>query len=167
MNKFTVKHEINCNAETFWKTFFEKDFNDKLYLEHLGFPEFKVLDQKETETQITRKTSGKPKMSMPGPVAKLLGDNFRYTEEGTFDKKSQTFQWKMIPSVMPDKIRTEGVVRIEAIGDNKVRRIADLTVEAKIFGLGGIMEGSAEKQLRQGWDDSAQFMNKYLASAAT
>jgi hypothetical protein len=166
MNKFTVKHEINCNVETFWKTFFEKDFNDKLYLQHLGFPEFKVLDQKETETHITRKTSGKPKMNMPGPVAKILGDNFRYTEEGNFDKKSQTFQWKMIPSVMPDKIRTEGVVRIESIGDNKVRRIADLTVEAKIFGVGGLMESSAEKQLRQGWDDSAVFMNKYLASAA-
>src|SRR5262245_41039480 len=105
-------------------------------------------------------------MNMPGPVAKILGDNFRYREEGNFDKKSRTFHRKMIPRVMPDKMRTEGVVRIEPIGDNKVRRVADLTVEAKIFGVGGLMESSAEKQLRQGWDDSATFMNKYLASAA-
>jgi hypothetical protein len=166
MGKFTVTHEIHCNAETFWKTFFDKDFNDKLYLDHLHFPEFKVVEQTETDTTITRKTSGKPKMNMPGPVAKILGDNFRYTEEGSFDKATKVFRWKMIPSVMAEKLRTEGVVRIEPIGDNKVRRIAELTVEAKIFGIGGMMESSAEKQLRQGWDDSAQFMNKYLANLA-
>jgi len=166
MGKFTVTHEINCNAETFWKTFFEEDFNKKLYTDHLQFPEFKVIEQKETDSQITRKTAGKPKMSMPGPVAKLLGDNFRYTEEGTFDKATKVFRWKMIPSTLADKIKTGGAVRIEPIGDNKVRRIADLEVEAKIFGVGGLMESSAEKQLREGWDQSAVFMNKYLASAA-
>lgn len=163
MGKFTVTHEINCNAETFWKTFFDKGFNEELYLQHLGFPDFKVLEQNETDTQITRKTAGQPKMDVPGPVAKLLGSGFRYTEEGSFDKKTQLFHWKMIPSTLADKLRTEGTVRIEPIGDNKVRRIADITVEAKIFGVGGLMESSAEKQLRQGWDNSAIFMNKYLA----
>jgi len=36
MGKFTTMHEINCNAETFWKTFFDKGFNEKLYQEALG-----------------------------------------------------------------------------------------------------------------------------------
>ena len=58
-----------------------------------------------------------------------------------------------------------GSVRVEAVGDDKVRRVADLFIEAKIFGLGGLIESSAEKQLRDGWDQSAVFMNKYIASA--
>jgi hypothetical protein len=33
--------------------------------------------------------------------------------------------------------------------------------------IGSIIESSGEKQLRDGWDKSAVFMNKYLASAAT
>ena len=53
--------------------------------------------------------------------------------------------------------------RIEKIGDDKVRRIVELVIEAKVFGIGGMLESTTEKQLRDGWDDSAVFMNKWLA----
>lgn len=162
MGKFTVTHEINRNAETFWKVFFDKDFNTKLYKENLGFPEFTIVDQRETETGLVRKVNGTPKMDVPGPVAKLLGSNFSYREEGTFNKATKIWQWKMIPSTQPDKIRNEGTMRIEPIGDTKVRRIAEITLEAKIFGVGGLIESSAEKQLRDGWEKSAAFMNNWL-----
>jgi hypothetical protein len=161
--KFTVTHEINCNVDTFWKIFFDKNFNETLYKNELGFPEFSVFDQQETDTTITRKCAGKPKMNMPGPVMKLLGDGFRYTEQGTFDKAKKIWTWKMIPSAMADKLRQEGSVRVEAVGDSKVRRIADIINEAKVFGIGGLLESSAEKALRQGWDDSARYMNKWIA----
>ena len=45
MGKFTVTHEINCNAETFWEVFFDKAFNEQLFLRELGFPEFTVISQ--------------------------------------------------------------------------------------------------------------------------
>jgi hypothetical protein len=165
MGKFTVTHEINCDVDTFWKAFFDQEFNSKLYLEGLGFPEYKTLSQNETEAQITRKVHGQPKMNLPGPVGKLLGSNFSYTEEGSFDKASKVWKWKLTPSTLAEKMRQDGSVRVEAIGDNKVRRIADLFIECKVFGLGGLIESTAEKQLRDGWDTSAVFMNKYLAAA--
>lgn len=162
MAKFTVRHEINCNAETFWKIFFDKEFNEKLYRECLAFPEFNILSQVDSDATLTRKVAGQPKMDMPGPVAKLLGSNFRYTEEGTFNKPKKIWTWKMSPSTLADKMRNEGSMTIEAIGDNRVRRIADIIIEAKIFGVGGLMESSAEKQLRDGWDRSAVYMNEWI-----
>lgn len=165
MGKFTVTHEIRCNVETFWKVFFDKDFNEKLYLEALGFPEYKTLEQNETDKQITRKVRAQPKMSLPGPVAKLFGSGFSYVEEGSLDKGTQVWRWKLNPSTLADKLRTEGVVRVEAIGDDKVRRVAEIEIEAKIFGVGGLIESSAEKQLREGWDASAAYMNKYIEAA--
>ncbi len=104
-----------------------------------------------------------PKMTMPGPVAKLLGSNFRYTEEAKLDKARKVWTFKMTPSVLADKMRQEGSMRVEPVGDGKVRRIADIVIEAKIFGVGGLIESSAEKALREGWDQSAVFMNKYIA----
>ncbi|MEI2620448.1 MAG: DUF2505 family protein [Candidatus Nanopelagicales bacterium] len=65
---------------------------------------------------------------------------------------------------MADKLRQEGTMRIEPIGDSKVRRIAELTMEAKVFGIGGLIESTTEKQLREGWDRSAVFMNRYIQS---
>ncbi|MFO0757939.1 MAG: DUF2505 domain-containing protein [Byssovorax sp.] len=167
MGKFSVSHEINCNVETFWKTFLDKTFNEKLYLEGLGFPAFKIVEQNETDTRITRKVQGTPKMEVPAAVAKVLGSNFSYTEEGAFDKTTKVWTWKLIPSSMPDKIKQDGKVTVVAIGDNKVRRTAEINMEAKVFMVGGLIESSGEKQLREGWDKSAVFMNKYLASAAT
>jgi len=163
MPTFRVTHEINCNIETFWKLFFDKTFNETLYRQGLGFPEFNVVDQKETDTEITRKCAGRPKLNMPGPVMKLLGDGFRYSEEGKFDKATKVWRWKMTPSAMADKLRQEGTLKVEAIGDNKVRRTAELINEAKVFGVGGLIESSAEKSLREGWDQSAVFMNKWIA----
>jgi len=163
MGKFTVTHEINCNADTFWKVFFDKTFNEELFRKALGFPEYSILEQRETDKETFRKVSGQPKMDLPGPVAKLFGSGFRYTEEGRLDKTKQLWSWKMTPSTLTDKLRNEGTMRIEPIGDSKVRRIASIEIEAKVFGVGGLIESSSEKQLRSGWDQSAVFMNKWIA----
>ncbi|HEY8380261.1 MAG TPA: DUF2505 domain-containing protein [Nannocystis sp.] len=166
MATFRITHEINCNAETFWKLFFDPEFNTKMFKEALAFPEFEVLEFRETDATIVRKVRAMPKLNVPGPVAKLLGSGFRYTEEGTFDKATQKWRWKMIPSALADKLRQEGTMWLEPIGDDKIRRVAELITEAKVFGIGGLIESSAEKQMREGWDASAVFFNKQLAARA-
>ena len=63
-------------------------------------------------------------------------------------------------------MRFVGVIRAEPIGDNKIRRISETEIEAKIFGVGGLMESSFEKQMREQADISAGYFNSYTASAA-
>ena len=95
-------------------------------------------------------------------MAKILGDSFGYTETGSMDKKAKTWKWKLTPTTMADKIKQEGLLRITAAGDNKVRRDVEMVIEAKVFGIGGMLEKTAETSLREGWEDSAKFMNKWL-----
>lgn len=163
MGKFTVTHEIHCDADTFWKVFLEKEFNEKLYRDALGFPDFTIVEQKEVDGTVTRRVSAQPKMEVPGPVQKLIGPGFRYTEEGSMKLSERIWRWKMTPSTLADKLFTSGIVRIEPIGEGKVRRIAEMNVEAKIFAVGGLIESTTEKQMREGWDKSAVFMNKWIA----
>jgi hypothetical protein len=159
MAKLNLTHVINCDVDTFWKTFFDREYNDKLYLGALGFPEFKVTSQTENDKEIVRVCEGEPKMTVPAPVAKLLGNSFKYKEDGRFDKATKTWTWKLTPSTLADKIRNEGKLRVEAAGDGKCKRICEIVIEAKIFGVGGMIESSSEKQLSDGWDASARFMN--------
>ena len=166
MGKMTVTHTINCNVERFWKVFLDKEFNTELYGKVLGFPDFQITSQVDDETSVTRKVSAQPKMEVPGALQKLIGAGFRYTEEGSMKKSEGVWRWKMTPSTLADKLFTSGVVRVEAAGDNKVRRVAEITIEAKIFGLGGLIESTTEKQMRDGWDKSAVFMNQYLERTA-
>src|SRR5688572_26573791 len=129
MRKLNATHVIDCDVETFWKVFFDADYTKKLYTEGLAFKQFEILEQSETK----RRMRGVPKMNVPGPVAKLLGDSFGYEEQGTFDKASNTYSWKMIPNTMTDKLFTSGTVKIEPAGDGKVRRVSDASIEAKVF----------------------------------
>ena len=162
MAKFTLTHEIDCNVETFWRIFFDKTFNEELFRNHMKFPEFTITAFNDGEKTTTRQVKAKPNMEMPAAVKKVLGDSFAYTEDGTLDKATKLWRFKTTPSAMADKIKNEGTMRIEAIGDDKVRRISEITVEAKIFMIGSIIEGNAEKALRDGWDKAAAFMNQWI-----
>jgi Protein of unknown function (DUF2505) len=166
MGKLTVTHEICCDADTFWETFFDERYNKELFLEHLGYAEHRIVEKRETDAEIVRKVVAKPRLSVPGPIAKLIGDNFRYTEEGVFDKAARIWRFKVIPSVQADKVRTEGTVRVEPAGGERVRRVAEITVEARIFGVGGLVESSSEKQVQKSMEEGAAFMNDYLRRAA-
>ncbi|HEY4119513.1 MAG TPA: DUF2505 domain-containing protein [Byssovorax sp.] len=157
-----LAHEIACDVDTFWKIFFDKEFNTKLYRESLGFPEFDVLELTETDTEIRRKARGMPKMNVPGAIQKLFGSNFRYEETGVFDRAKKEYSWKFKPSALEGKLIQDGTVRAEPHGEGKVRRVVKILLEAKVFGVGGLIESTAEKQVRDGWDNSARFMNEWL-----
>ena len=166
MAKFTVTHIINCDADTFWRVFLDKEFNEELYRKALGFPEWAIVDQAERGGEVVRTVRGQPKMNVPGPLKKIFGSGFGYTEEGRLSGAgaAAVWRWKQIPSTMAEKLRNEGTLRIEAVGEGKIRRSAEIVIEAKIFGVGGLIESTTEKQLREGWDESAVFMNKWLES---
>lgn len=163
MHKFSVTHEFACTPETYWKLNFDREFNDALYKGALGFPDYNVQELRDSETETFRRTVATPKMEVPAAVQKVLGSNFKYTEETTWDKRSGRATFKGIPSSMPDKLLTNGTMRVEAVGADRSRRIVDFVVDAKVMLIGGLLESTAEKQMRDAYDKNATFMNKWIA----
>lgn len=163
MPTVTFTHDIHCDEETFWKIFLDPEFNERLYKDALQFPDWKQVSLDETDTKITRTTAGQPKLDdVPGPVAKIIGNGFRYTETGVLDKASKLWTWKLVPSMLADKVKQEGKMTIKPAGDGKVKRSVELFIEAKVFPISGMLESTTEKNMRAGWDKSAQFMNDWI-----
>ncbi|MBI4705383.1 MAG: DUF2505 domain-containing protein [Deltaproteobacteria bacterium] len=163
MRKFTLTHEINCDEETFWKIFFDREFTQTLFRQVLRFPAYEIVEQTSPpDGRIARTVRGQPHMKVPGPVAAVVGDSLGYEEVGQFDPEKKVFGWKTTTNKLPGKLRQEGSVRIERAGEGKVKRISEITVEAKIFGVGGLIENTTEEQFRVGWDRSAAFMNQWV-----
>lgn len=162
MPSVNMVHEIDCDLERFWKIFFDEDVTKQTYV-RLGFPKWELVDQKETDTEIIRTVKAIPKLDLPGPAQKLLGEGFGYTEEGRFDKAKKIYKFVIKPSTLADKLKNEGTVRAEAIdGGKRTKRIVDLVIEAKIFGVGGMLEKATEKGNREGWTEGAKFINEWL-----
>jgi hypothetical protein len=150
---------LDCDTDTFWKVFFDDEYAKRLHREGLGFREIEILDK----TESSRRLRAVPSMEVPPAVERLLGDRFGYEERGTLDKERGEWRWSMVPNALGGKLRTEGTVRVEAAGDGKTRRRDEVTIEASVFGVGGLIEGAAEKQLKISWEKEETFLKKWLA----
>jgi hypothetical protein len=162
MRTIQLLHDIHCSVETFWKVFLDREFNETLFRKELGFPQYDIIDVKETDTEIVRRVKGNPKTSAPRAVQKLMGDGFGYSEEGRMKRGDNLWTFKITPNTLAEKITNEGYVKVEPAGEDKVKRISELKFEARIFGVGGMVESTAEKDFREGYDASAVFMNRWI-----
>ena len=48
------------------------------------------------------------------------------------------------------------------MGDAECRRSDEVVIEGKIFGLGGVIESTAEKEVRASWDKERAFFTRWL-----
>jgi hypothetical protein len=154
MKTVTGSTTLPCSAETFWKIFFDENYTRTLYLDELHFTECKLLEQ----TENARKLKLSPKL--PGILAKLVGDSFAYEEHGMIDRARNLWTWKMIPR--KEIVATRGSVRIEPIDDKSCRRHDEVIIEGKMFGVGGIIESNAEKEVRASFTKELAFFTRWL-----
>jgi Protein of unknown function (DUF2505) len=165
MTTFTMRHDIDCAPDRFWELFFDDELQKTIFAD-LGFPKWEVVETRKTDAEYVRVVKAIPKLDAPAAVAKLLGSGFGYTEEGRFDRASKVYRFVAKPSTLADKLKNEGTVRVEPKGDGKCTRIVEIVMEAKVFGIGGMIEKITEKSLREGWGRSAEMFNARLKATA-
>jgi len=156
MKTVTNSTVLPCSADTFWKTFLDERYTRTLFLDELRYKSVDFLEL----TDSARKLRVSPNINLPGVVQKLVGDTFSYEEHGTLDRARNEWSWRMIPK--KELVATRGKVRIEPMGDGQCRRHDEVIVEGKIFGLGGVIESTAEKEIRASWDKERAFFGRWL-----
>lgn len=169
MKTSTTSTVLRCTPETLWDVFMDEAYLNALYLEELESRAFAVIEVGGA----FRRLRIVPKMDLPGPVAKLIGDSFAYEDHGTLDRATNEWTWRMVQpanldskrKARKDVVTMHGTIRVEAIDGGHCRRIDDFTVEARIFGLGGRIEASVEKELRAARAKEYAFLVGWLASA--
>ena len=165
MPEVTLRHEIDTDEDTYWaKCVFDAAFNEKLYIDALKFPQWKLLDSKEDDAKIWRKVQVDPPTGdMPGAVRKVIGDRLSYVEEGTWDRKTKRYSFKVTPSTMAEKTKVAGEMWTEKLGEKKIVRITKINVEVKVFMVGGLVEERIISDLRSSYDKGTVFTNQYIA----
>jgi len=166
MPEVTLRHEIDTDEDTYWaKIVFDESFNRKMYVEHMKFPGWKLLDQKDDDAnqKMTRRVQVDPEVgTLPGPLKKVIGDKLSYLEEGTFDKKTKRYTFKVQPSTLADKTKVSGEMWVEKLGEKKIARVCRINVEVKVFMVGGMVEERILGDLRSSYDKGTSFTNQYI-----
>jgi hypothetical protein len=68
----------------------------------------------------------------------------------------------VIPNTLRGKLTNHGTVRAVPAGEGRCRRIDEMHVEAKVFGVGSVIESSTEKQVVSAWEQTAAFTNDWI-----
>jgi hypothetical protein len=142
---------------------FDAEFNKKLYIEALQFPVWKLLESKDDDAKLWRRVQVDPPIgNMPGALKKVIGDKLSYVEEGTFDKKAKRYSFKVVPSTMTDKTKVLGEMWVEKVAEKKITRFTKISVEVKIFMVGGLVEDRILADLRASYEKGTSFTNQYI-----
>lgn len=158
--RFTVRHALCCSPEEFWEHIHhDPSFHRALNADYLGH-RYEVLES-DRATGVYRARTW-PQYDVPATIRKFLDEKASFTEEGVLDFEKMQYDFRIVPSVYVDKLSTEGHMRAEAARDGECDRVVDFVVEARVLGLGRLVEAFLEKSTRDSFDQSAVYVNEYL-----
>jgi Protein of unknown function (DUF2505) len=162
MAETIIRTPLECSAEDYFeKCLFAHTYAEELFVKTLKFPSVKVLELDRSSAIWKRRVQIDPPLTgLPGPVAKLIGDSFSYVEEGSYDPKAQRYTFKVTPSTAADKTKTTGESWVEVTGGKSVL-CTRLSVEVKIFMVGGMVEDKIMKDFRGSFETAAPFINAF------
>jgi len=166
MKQLRQSWQLDCSTERYWRVFLDEEYSRALYLDGFKYRDYRVL----LSNASARNLYIAPRLNLPGPVAKLVGDSFAYEQHGTLDRANSLWAWKMVqPGDVQGKkgiITSSGTIRVVDAGEGQCTRTDEVTIAANIFGLGGLIESSVEKELRAAWETEISFFQRWLKEKA-
>jgi hypothetical protein len=81
-----------------------------------------------------------------------------YTETARVDRSATTMTLRHVTRALGEKLSLTGEIRTTAQGDDALTRHCVFEVEAKVFGIGRLLERTVEDSIRQSLDATAEFL---------
>ncbi len=141
--KLHCAHRIPLSADAFWEVLHAPRY-EALVAEAAALSEYAELERRDEKDAIYRRLHSRPEMpdAMRGLMRRIApgSDAPSYIEEQWRSKSQMEVRFRMVSSVLADRTRIEGVVRIEPRGPTSCMRTLDGVVEVNLFGLGTLVE---------------------------
>jgi hypothetical protein len=166
MKERRIEHVYDCSAEVFWKQIFlDEEYNRKLFLEELHYGVWKVLRSEERGNELHRVIEASPPLpgDLPAVLKKLLSDGLGYEEHGVFDRAKQRYRVDVKPKSLANKLTITGELSTVPLSDRSCRRIYVARAEARVLGVGGMIEQRLLDDIEKSYNKSAVFTNRWIA----
>ncbi len=163
--KLSIEHTFALSPADYATLYFDETFSAELCAAvKIGRT---VLRLERTPERLVRHVRCEPVREVPAPLAKLLdGHRFHYVEELEFDLVAFRGRWRVVPSLLPQKVAASGAHDFEDAG-GKTRRVVRGDVSVSVFGIGGIVERFVVGEVERSYNDAFAFTQKYLSQRAT
>lgn len=157
-----------CDPETFWEhAFFSLEYNRKLFLERLKFESWEEVERTPTEDGFRRIIEATPRVGdLPGPIKAALKNGAGYREEGEFFRSQSRYVIRVLPNSLRDRLVVGGEITVQPEPAGGCRRINVTHAEAKVFGIGGLLENRILDDVERSTRKSGEFTEQWLRDLA-
>jgi hypothetical protein len=157
------RQHFDVSAETYWKELcLSLVYQERLYREALGCERMQVLENSGSfEHGLKRRLRFSKAIDAPSAITRLFGSHVTIEEHSSFDAAAQCWTYRMVPSLMADRIDIRGRVRAE-VNERGVEQISENSVTCRLFGLGAIIEPFVARSTEEGNADKASFTRRYI-----
>lgn len=163
--RFEIGGQYHMSVDQFWEdVFFDADFNDYLHLTGLKFRGYEILDADEQpDGRRSRVLRAQPNVPIPMALQRLLGRGITYIENGRFDPIARSWETDVQIPGLENKLSIRSVMRFEDTGPNRCVRSVVFNIEARIFGVGRLLEKFAESALKDNYEQARLATNTWYA----
>jgi uncharacterized protein DUF2505 len=165
MKERRIEHIYDCSAEVFWnQLFLDDEYNRKLFVDELHFSVWRVLKQEERAGEVHRVIEATPPLGdLPSPLKRLLSEGLGYEERGVLDRKSQRYTLEVTPRSLASKLTIRGELFTQPISESSCRRVYIGRAEARVLGVGGMIEQRLLDDIEKSYNKAAVFTNRWIA----
>lgn len=167
MKTIRATQQLNCSAERFWALYFDETFTRALFVEGMGWDDPEIEVKRDDEEMFVRRMAAQPKLDIPGSVARMISKTLGYEEDGRFDKKRERWVMRHSTNIFGDKLDLKHIFTVDDQtdddGEGRCKLNAEVVVNAKIFGVGGLLERVIETNVHKILAQNTKFINDWVA----
>ena len=163
MSKTRIETEIVIPpADYYEKVYACQRYQDTL-AERVGLREKKILKEEDRGSEFYREVFQVPARDLPGPIKKLTGGkSLNFTDTSTYYKDENRLEFKVLPSIKPDKISIHGKLWLESTAKG-AKRVCEMEVVVAVFAVGKIIEKLILTDVEKGQRTASDLINEFYA----
>jgi hypothetical protein len=170
----SVENEVPMSAQELWRILHTPEF-DAFAAREYELKAYKELEKQVSDNLMHRRVriiTGTGLSYIPlGLAHKIIGDNeiiYEEIQDIYLDRYEMHWKNKWIePSSFKDKIRVSGALRLIPIDEGRCKRIREMNIDIRIFGVGSILEGMVAEQAKKTSEKFCQVVAKWKSTQTT
>jgi hypothetical protein len=162
MKTVHVEDVFRGDEARFWTNFFDPHINEQIYCTELGFPRYRVLDLTNTPEMAWRDAEITARLDLPRAAKSIIGDTFRYREQGTLRRDTGRYEFRLIPEgAIASRFDSRRTVFLRSYQGHLVR-IAEVTIAVRIPLFAGVLEEIVANLVESGLRRSAVVVDRLV-----
>ncbi len=162
---YRIEDEFDTTPERYWEMFFSKDYNEGLWPRlDVGRKQISFAVEGEGADRIIRREQVlMPRRELPSFMKKLAQGALTYRETNVFTARNNRMEVITTPSLLPHKITSTGVYRLEKLAENRIRRIYEGECVCRIPLVGRRIEKQIVNEVEESYRKTTDFTRHWLA----